>query len=194
MSVLDYIYEDYTSTVSKDEMAISLDSAHFLLSLVSFMHPTSILDLGSGFSSFVFRLYQKENPDVKIMTADTNAFWLGKTEEFLDKYDVSLDGLELWTDIKDSDEMYDLVFYDLGDMRVRHRHIDKAIGFTRHVIVVDDMHKTKYHNLVMASLKLHGFISTKPMKATMDRYNRFMVIGYDRKFALPLHNYSRDGK
>ncbi|MDP2727812.1 MAG: hypothetical protein Q8P59_09750, partial [Dehalococcoidia bacterium] len=50
-------YGQYTSRVSIDYMAVSLELSAFLMVLCERFRPSSILDLGSGFSSFVFRYY-----------------------------------------------------------------------------------------------------------------------------------------
>lgn len=51
-------YEEYTFDVSQEDMAISLELATFLQIFCDIMKPKHILDLGSGFSSFVFRRYK----------------------------------------------------------------------------------------------------------------------------------------
>ena len=53
-------YDKYVSEISTPGMAISLESSLTILSLLEYFKPKSILDLGSGFSSFLFRLYKKK--------------------------------------------------------------------------------------------------------------------------------------
>src|SRR5689334_15482328 len=50
-------YRTYTRNVSPDPIAISLELSVFLAVLCDRERPGAILDLGSGFSSFVFRSY-----------------------------------------------------------------------------------------------------------------------------------------
>ena len=58
-SILAKYYDDYITQVSSSSMAISLESASTIFTLVNFLKPKSILDLGSGFTSLLFRLYRK---------------------------------------------------------------------------------------------------------------------------------------
>ena len=49
-------YEEYIQIVSTPDMAISLETACFLFIFSDLISASKILDLGSGFSSFVFSL------------------------------------------------------------------------------------------------------------------------------------------
>jgi len=48
----------YIEHISSPEMAMSLELAYFIMNYCIEYKPKRLLDLGSGFSSFVFRLYQ----------------------------------------------------------------------------------------------------------------------------------------
>ena len=51
-------YEEYVASISTPDSAISLEIAALALILCRMRRPRRILDLGSGFSSWVFRYYQ----------------------------------------------------------------------------------------------------------------------------------------
>ena len=53
-------HRTYTRDVSPDPIAISLELSVFLSVVCDALGPRAILDLGSGFSSYVFRSYAKE--------------------------------------------------------------------------------------------------------------------------------------
>ena len=53
-------HQRYVTTVSLPYQAVSLELAALLLSLCRSTRPAVIADLGSGFSSFVFRTYAAE--------------------------------------------------------------------------------------------------------------------------------------
>ena len=50
-------YRKYLSNISSKDMAISLELSVFLIIVCRILKPKRILDLGSGFSSFIFRYY-----------------------------------------------------------------------------------------------------------------------------------------
>ena len=54
-------YTLYISKVSLDSMAISLELSSFLSVFCDLIRPASIADLGTGFSSFVFRHYAEQS-------------------------------------------------------------------------------------------------------------------------------------
>jgi hypothetical protein len=58
----------YIREVSSPEMAMSLELAHFLLGWCLWKQPKHLLDLGSGFSSYVFRLYRSATRSLSILS------------------------------------------------------------------------------------------------------------------------------
>src|SRR3977135_3134813 len=55
--VLEPLYARYVESVSSPVWALSLETAAVVHALCSLTRPDAVLDLGSGFSSAVFRLY-----------------------------------------------------------------------------------------------------------------------------------------
>ena len=72
-SILEKYYDDYITQVSSSKMAISLESASTIFTLVNFLKTKSILDLGSSFTSLLFRLYRKKRKEeVMVVSIDNN--------------------------------------------------------------------------------------------------------------------------
>lgn len=183
---LQLFYELYTSTVSTQDMAISLELSEFLLFLCETLRPNYILDLGSGFSSFVFRLYAKHrDPKPVIWSVDDSREWLEKTTEFLASYELDCNSLDTWDSFVrlDQRESFDLILHDLGDMETRKRTFEDVLSFAKpySVIVLDDFHKQNYKSYVEQVLSQHVLRYYSLKSLTMDKFGRFasLVITMD---------------
>ena len=173
-------YADYTTSISNDNHAISIHQATFLLAICHMFKPERILDTGSGFSSFVFRTYQRETmPRPLVVSVDDDSLWLERTREYLSGHGLSTEDVVDWDTFQQQDTgTFDLIFYDLGNMILRPRMLRWMLakaapgGFT----ILDDTHKEDYspvcHN-TLAELELKHFSLEE---YTKDKYNRFSML------------------
>lgn len=174
-------YEAYVSQVSTADMAISLELATFEMVVCELLKPKSILDLGSGFSSLVFRVYES-NADLKpiVCSVDDSQEWLDKTAEFLTSYGFSSGNLINWREFAghEARESYDLISYDLGNMRVREDSLKEVLlrGHSGSVILLDDMHKDGYRSYVQQMLNGLNLDYFNLRYFTGDRYGRYSVL------------------
>lgn len=170
-------YLEYIFTVSNAAWSISLDLAAFLLALCRTESPATIADLGSGFSSFVFRTYARERePGVRVVSVDHSSDWLTRTREFLETNGLSTDALVSAEDFADAPSgTFDLVFHDLGDMTVRAQSLDVAIESARRngLIVLDDLHMWGYPDLVAKAARAHGRRILDLAPLTRDEIGRY---------------------
>ena len=109
-------YIDYCTTVSKRTMAMSIETATYLWWICRQSDAADVLDMGSGFSSFVLRDYASVSKhDVRVTSVDDDALWLCRTGEFLRKWHETDDGLVLWLDwLERRDVRYDVIFHDFS--------------------------------------------------------------------------------
>src|SRR5262249_9200345 len=107
-------HERYTGSVSAAEWAVSLETAALLRGLCVLMKPAAVLDLGSGFSSFVLRDYAREAGErCTVHSVDEDAGWLEKTRGFLASSGFPDEGTFTWSSFRASDRpRYDLVLHD----------------------------------------------------------------------------------
>lgn len=173
-------YIQYISDVSCKEMSVSIEVAYLLYSVLQVMNGTvDILDLGSGFSSYILR--KKWNPLLKptVTTVDDSECWLKRTEEFLRSMKVRTDGLILWDEFKESNKSkYDLIFYDLGCMDKRRRELMFVLDLVKAggLIVLDDLHKGGYRVEVEREVKRRNLTLTSTKDYTIDSYGRYAKI------------------
>jgi predicted O-methyltransferase YrrM len=178
-------YDEYILNFSSNDMAISLELAVFLMTLCYLIKPKRILDLGSGFSSFVFRRYQSRTyPRAEIWTIDDNPYWLEQTRIFLSSYDLLDDNLAIWNAfIQEEQGDFDLILHDLGSMEIREETLTKVITLSRPngLIVLDDFHKTKYRASVTQKLKHFEFEFYSLRSYTIDKLGRYSILLTDYK-------------
>ena len=109
------LYEEYVTSVSTADMAVSLPIASLCLALCRIEHPKRILDLGSGFSSFIFRMHATELGGCEVYSADDSAEWLHKTRDYLITKQMPATNLYEWPLPKDTDK-FDFIFHDQEDI------------------------------------------------------------------------------
>lgn len=175
-------YEDYVSGVSSDIMAASLEVSVLLLLCCEIFRPMRILDLGSGFSSFVFRFYMgTANPKPTVVSVDDSDEWLEKTGSYLKGKNVCTDNLIPWGDFAGmSMDPFDLVFYDLGGFEFRK---DTFVKVTRMVsrggvLIIDDMHSADYGSFVKEKMDAENMRYYSVREHTNDRFGRFSFIAH----------------
>src|SRR5262245_29253299 len=150
-------YQHYTSRVSPNPIAISLELATFLAVLCAMCRPKSILDLGSGFSSFVFRTYMKElQPENRVYSVDVSALWLNTTHAFLRHRHLDCRNLLTWEAFLAAPEKsrFDLILQDMSDLATRRQRLVATVDACSPVgiIVLDDMHVPGYRRAILDSL------------------------------------------
>lgn len=173
-------YEEYTSEVSTKAQAISLELSAFLYWFCKDKEITSILDLGSGFSSYVFNTYsQNVSLSVNVTSIDDHDGWLEKTKQFLLKNRIS-DPQVLHLDSFDfQSSSFDLVFHDLGSMDVRKNsfhNVVSSVSYNDGFIVLDDMHKKDYERFVSNNLKKYSCDHLSLKNQTLDDFGRFSTL------------------
>lgn len=97
MDILKPYYKNYCKNVSPDNQALSFKASVYCYNYCVKNKPRKIIDLGSGFTSFVLRLYQKnfstEDFKIYVYSVDDNKKWLNKTYNFLKNNKVNTDNL-----------------------------------------------------------------------------------------------------
>src|SRR5262249_57231987 len=90
------------------------------------LRPTSILDLGSGFSSLLFRSYaHSARPQPEVWSVDDSADWLERTRGILIAKGLNADHMLTWRDFNPG-RRFDMVLHDLGNTEVRMATVDRV--------------------------------------------------------------------
>ncbi|MCE7863101.1 MAG: hypothetical protein DYG99_06115 [Bacteroidetes bacterium CHB5] len=176
--ILKPYYDYYIAHVSKADMAMSLELAALVYALCVKKELKNLLDLGSGFSSFVYRLYASTHSGVRVVSVDDDAQWLEKTRMYLHEQNLSdtrLITLEQF--LEEPISGFDCVLHDLNFVEVRINYLPQVLAATAHagVLILDDVHKPDYLHQVLKKLK-HESVTVYNLKpATLDSFNRFAL-------------------
>jgi predicted O-methyltransferase YrrM len=173
-------YQAYTREVSDAVYAISSELAVTLLLLCRWVKPRRILDLGSGFSTFLFHHYrtaiapEAEKPFVA--SVDDSAEWLEKTSRYLQEQSLAAEELWLWEDFsRRAHEPFDLIFYDIGGFDFRQTILNQIMDLLEPtgVAVFDDIHRADY-GLFLRDRFGPSLFSLRGL--TKDRFGRYACL------------------
>jgi len=142
-SLLRRDYENYTTEVSTRSMAASLICCSYFLHLIEIVQPKTVIDFGSGFSSFAIRKYIKTaGEDIKSISVDSDKVWLEKSKQYCIHNEVSSDNFYTWKDVPK--QSADLIFFDIDMTKKRlgyFKPLFKDFCHDQTIILFDDMHK-----------------------------------------------------
>lgn len=186
MSPLKPAYNEYISLVSTPDMAVSWESSCFMYFMAQTIEAKSILDLGSGFSSFVARAYARDcGRVVFVHSVDDSDHWLQQTRTFLDKHGVDRQQLSTWNEFQSCDQKkYDLIFHDLGSTnQLRAVALPLVLEFLNEdgVVILDDMHKPQYRLVAIREIRKAGLNQYSARRFTLDGYKRFAEVATGRR-------------
>jgi len=198
------VYEKYITTISSREMAASLECCVFLMTMFKEINPRSILDLGSGFSSYALRYYKESrDSNTQIRSVDSVKVWLQKSKEFCknnlipsreiieidmtsdnpfpkQKTNVDVTNFFTWNEIYYKDcptIMYDIIFLDIDKTIERPKYLEPIFNkFTGPdtIILVDDYHKGLLRKELPPLIEKYNFDSYE-LKETQNR-KRFQLL------------------
>jgi len=173
-------YELYTSRFNAAWMAVSLELSAFLMALCRILRPRRVVDLGSGFSSVLLRLYQREaGPAPEVWSVDTSPEWLDMTRRILRWLDMPTDHLVTWEDfVVQEPSGFDLVVHDLGSILTRRRTLRRVLGLTARggVVVIDDANYGGVRRHAKRALRRRGIEHHLVGAATRDKYGRYALL------------------
>lgn len=169
---LEPAFREYVSGYSTEGEAISLETSLHLVNELTARRVERVVDLGSGWSSYVLRLFKKiAAPGLEVWSLDDNEERLGRTAQFLARHDLDTSNLRLWPRL--GSRPFDLVFYDMGRPWDRHVYLDRVVDATAGVLVCDDMHVDDYRRHVDAFARGQGLRLDLLRDETFDGFGRF---------------------
>jgi len=174
------IYRTYVSTISLEDHAVSWEAARYLFQAIQEAKPKRILDLGSGYSSLIFRTYQaKFAPEITVVSVDDDAEWLEKTKTFLQANDISTKHCITWETFSSAyaDQFYDFILYDMGNMYTRAENLTKIVDVMEPTgcLIIDDVHFSFYAMVVFEVIGNYRLRLQSLKQETLDKYGRYAV-------------------
>ena len=146
-------YNDYIARISPHNWALSLETGSLFYVICEEVKPAKVIDTGSGFSSYVVRLWQQKNmPSAEVWSVDDSASWLERSKTFCAEKSVGLDNFDVWESFEKAhpEPEFDVVLYDLGSMKMRVNTFPRALKLCKPggIVIIDDTHKNFYRNEV----------------------------------------------
>lgn len=175
-------HKEYIQTISMPEMAISMELSNFVIAYCLKNKSIKILDLGSGFSSYVFRLYQKyfKKNNIIVYSVDDNDRWLEKTKEYLKNQELNIENLYHLDDLKqlELNNFFDVVLLDLNFVEIRKKYIQFSANLINEkgVVIIDDIHKIEFLREIKKTAKINNYKLYNIQKNTIDLFGRFAMI------------------
>jgi len=182
---LEPYYHEYVTIVSSPIMAISLELAAFLNVVCMARTPRRLLDLGSGFSSFVLRRYAGQaSAAVEVYSVDHAAVWLATTGQYLERHGLDTSGLSTWDEFRSrAHTPFDFILHDLGGPG------DDHIGYRLSVLpeildllapcgvlVLDDAHTLALGPAARRLLDARNYRYWSLKQFVQDRFGRWALI------------------
>lgn len=178
------VYGDYLKTTDSPGFPISLELALFMAQFLEKFRPATILDLGSGFSSWLFRQYA-----AVVLSVDDDRHYLEKAARFcgvmapgprLEPF-----GFYLWDEsVASSKRMFDLVFVDYAGGEARNSIMQWAVDHVADggAIIFDDMQWQPHRDAAVAALdRRGGFIKVGVTAETMSPEGRCALLAVRNK-------------
>jgi len=168
-------YQWYTSKISNDGMAMSLELASFMYLLCDTFKFKRLMDRGSGFGSFVLRKYAKDN-DAVVFSIDDIPEWLDKTKIYLLMHKLDIKNVLLWEDFLNiNPAQFDFILED-ASTKLRVSTADDICEYLTEdgVMLYDDAHYPVIHQPIIKRQKnLYKMFEYDIKDITIDHHTRF---------------------
>jgi predicted O-methyltransferase YrrM len=165
----------YCKDISSEKMAADLGFSTFLQLWCLAHKPKRVVDLGSGFTSYVLRRYAKAAGGCEVWSVDDDAAWLGRTRDYLVEMKQDTARLMVWGEfIKAAPHDFDLVVHDAGSMQFRADNLGPALDLARSggLVLLDDVHRFEYRATALELLASRGY-KFLSVRALRDGYGRY---------------------
>ena len=171
-------YLDYVNNVSVAQHAISLPTAALFMHLMDVHNPRTVLDLGSGFTSFVSRFWANSRQyDACCVSVDTDPIWLAKTVDFVYRYGITSGEFILDTDLHRT-ERFDVIIHDLAGGEIRNEWSPTAASMLAPggVMIFDDMQHHGHHMAASEAARQAGLDLYDVYDLTLDEFGRYAAV------------------
>ena len=179
------LHERYVSEVSNRFWAASLELSAFLWHLCRTVEVRNVLELGSGFTTYVFRRYAAESDEhVRVLSAEGDDAWLEKTGTFLGATGTPDGELVPLRELDGTmgEHRFDLVFNDIfGEIRPAATALAADHTTPDGLLVLDDANRTPDRRSLLSAAKKHRLTTYDLRPWTHDAIGRFALLAADRR-------------
>lgn len=172
-------YRDYCLTVSRRMYALSIETCAYVWWLCDQLEARSVVDMGSGFSSYVLRRYAANAPyPVEFASVDDDPGWMAKTVAYLDRQAIPSTNLHTPEEWAALDGRYDMIVYDFSGGPARNEWMQPAVEHVtpKGVVVFDDA-QNPLHHIHMCEVAQGRLTLLDLYYQTLDQVGRWATIG-----------------
>lgn len=172
-------YDSYVRVVSTPGMAASFETCCYLYFLCSSSQPRRVLDLGSGFSSYVLRYYaSRAGHPVEVVSVDDSQKWLNCTRDFVNSHELGFGQFLLWSDFQHAGGCFDVIFHDFADGAEREAAMPLAVKRLGPggKIIFDDAHHDGHRACMKAVSRAAGVKMFSLHRWTCDERMRYSML------------------
>ena len=176
--IIEPYHENYIRDFTHPGYAFSLESSALLFWVIARNKPEKILDLGSGFTSFVIRFAKQQLQLNSVCTSiDLEENWLDKTKEFLNLHAIQHDCLELFSmsDVN-LNASYNLIVSDSSGDRTSILETYLPNLAENGIVILDDMHSHRLRKEAREVGIKFGLKYRSLYKFTIDDFGRFAAV------------------
>jgi predicted O-methyltransferase YrrM len=184
---------EYLAAYSSPLISLSLNRAAFLFFIAQNLRAEKVLDLGSGFSSYVLRKCAAEANRGVVTSVDDSVEWLSVTKSFLQGHGLPTENLIDLKSFRAADGSFhcpdfDLCIIDIGDFDLRKTLLPKLIEKTianESILLLDDFHVRNYRQFIidLCSDKSVQLFSLRKM--TRRRLSHMALVSGKRAYNMP---------
>lgn len=172
-------YQHYVTNISRPDMAASLELSSVVFDLCQNQSSKKMLDMGSGFSSFILRSYADKNSGSNVWSVDDDTAWLGKTKHYLQSASLNTNNLLTLEEFLASTEKgFDFLLLDLNYVEVRKNYIKLVVDRCKRggLILFDDVHKREFMTEVLEQTQNLPVKLYDLAPITRDQFGRFALL------------------
>jgi len=118
----------YVTNVSLPQYAVGWEVVESIWRELERVRPATLCDCGSGFTSYLLRLWAKENGG-QVTSLDTDPDWLAKSKAYAEEKGVGGGAWATWDERPQA--QFDFVFYDLAGIATRERQARASIAMVK---------------------------------------------------------------
>ena len=174
------VHTSYARDVSTPVMTASLETSALLWTLCEATRPAQIVELGSGFSTFVLSSWVAGNT-CQLLSIDDDATWQERSRSYIVDRGLAapqMAGIEAIRDLPAAD----LLFLDYGLPPERIGVLRAVTSALRPsgVLVIDDVNQTPFGEQVRIARRPYGFRLYSVRAWTLDDFGRFAALAFRR--------------
>lgn len=177
---IESVHREYCNSYSDDIFSISNRASVAIYNLICFCKPPVILDLGSGFTTWLSYYAARNSGNTAIISVDSSNTWIARNKEFLRKQNVdsAIINYETFKECPPDLPYGSFIINDIGDpdnFSLRESSLSLLTDYVKNgaVLFLDDIHKPSVKNAALKFIRENNFRFQDLCTATFDHFGRY---------------------